>query len=104
MSSSGLSERLTVLLIGVVVIMAPVVIVLLTVAFLVFTGDLVLRRVTPLEFVELYLIDLALFAAFAYGLYWLTLRLIDSRLPTSLDALDNADAEQSRHEATDDHE
>lgn len=95
MALSDLSDKLVVLAIGVLVLLAPALIVLLTISFLTVSGDLVLRNVSLLEFLELYLLDLVLFAAFAYGLYRLTLRFVTHRLPSSLDALDSDTNEET---------
>ena len=76
------------LAIALLVILAPALVLALTVGFLVFTGDLVLGRVTPLEFLELYIIDLVLIAGVGYAVYRLTLWLVENRLPESLDVLE----------------
>lgn len=89
MSPSKPFDKTVVLVIGVLVLLAPVVILLITLSFLVLAGDLVLGRVTLLEFLELYLIELVLFTGFAYALYRLMLTLVERQLPTSLDALES---------------
>lgn len=89
MSRLDLSNRIIALAIGVLVILAPVVILSITLWFLVLSEDLVLGRITLLEFFELYLIDLGLFTAFAYGLYRLMVTLVERQLPASLDALES---------------
>lgn len=81
--------RLALLAYGVLVILAPVVILTLTLGFLILSGDLVLGRLTPLEFLELYLIELVVFVGFGYGLYRLTLWASEHRLPTLIDALES---------------
>ena len=78
------------LVLGMLLLFAPVVLLALTLGFLVITGDLILGRVTPLEFLELYVIDLAVLLAVGYGVYRLTLWLVAHRLPASLDELDEA--------------
>lgn len=84
-------HNLVLLAIGLLVLLGPVLIIVLTLGFLALTGDLLLGRVTPLEFLELYIIDVLLFGALAYGLYRLTLRLIDQQIPASLEALEPLD-------------
>lgn len=98
MWDSDIPDRLVILLIGVIVLLSPALILVLTLAFLAFTGDLVFGRVTPLELLELYLVDLALIAAVAYGLYRLVRVLLVHRLPKSLDALDPDDADEDEVE------
>lgn len=88
------STRLVVLAIGLLVLLAPVLIIFLTVYFLSVTGELVLGQVTLLEFFELYLLDLALFVVFGYGLYRLTLLLAQQKLPVSLDVLELGDTDE----------
>lgn len=91
MSSSESPNTLTLLAIGLLVLLAPALILFLTITFLSFTGDLVLRRMSLLEFLELYLIDLLLFAGFAYGLYRLTQHLVEQKLPGMMDELERSD-------------
>lgn len=81
-------DRVVVLVIALLVILAPALLLALTVGFLVLTGDLVLGRVTPLEFLELYIIDLILVAGVGYAVYRLTLWLVENQLPESLDVLE----------------
>jgi hypothetical protein len=88
MSPVGSRDRVVVLAIALLVILAPALVLALTVGFLVFTGDLVLGRVTLLEFLELYIIDLVLIAGVGYAVYRLTLWLVENRLPESLDVLE----------------
>lgn len=85
-------DRIAILAYGVLVLFAPVMILVLTLGFLSLTGDLVLGRVTPLEFLELYVIELVLVVGFGYGLYRLTLWVVRHRLPAELDALEARDA------------
>lgn len=95
MPRGDLYNRTVVLAIGLLVVLAPMVIIFFTLSFLSLTGDLVVGRLTLLEFLELYVLDLVLFGAFAYGLYRLTLRLIGTELPASLDALELGDGEET---------
>ncbi|MEF8843771.1 MAG: hypothetical protein V5A62_19470 [Haloarculaceae archaeon] len=88
MSPADSRDRVVVLVIALLVILAPALLLALTVGFLVLAGDLVLGRVTPLEFLELYIIDLVLIAGVGYAIYRLTLWLVENRLPESLDVLD----------------
>jgi hypothetical protein len=88
MSADDSRDRVVALAYGVLILLSPAVILVLTLGFLTFTGDLVLGRVTPLEFLELYIIELVVLAGFGYGLYRLTLRVAQRRLPVVLDALD----------------
>lgn len=94
-------DRVIVLAIGLLVILAPALLLALTVGFLVLSGDLVLGRLTPLEFIELYIIDLLLFAGAGYGVYRLTLWTVENRLPASLDALEGRDAEELSNDGSD---
>jgi hypothetical protein len=74
-------DRLGLLAIGLLVLLGPVLILVLTLAALVFFGDLVLGRLTPVEFLELYIIELLLFTGFGYGIYRLTLWLVVHKAP-----------------------
>jgi len=85
-------NRIVLLFLGLLVLLAPIVLLVLTLGFLVITGDLVLGRVAPLAFLELYVIDLAVLLAVGYGVYRLTLWLVAHRLPESLDDLEAAAA------------
>lgn len=90
MISLDSQNRIVFLVLGLLVLLAPVVLLVLTLGFLVISGDLVLGRVTPLEFLELYVIDLTVLLVVGYGVYRLTLWLVAHRIPASLDALDEA--------------
>lgn len=94
MDSPDLRDRITVLAIGLLVLLTPVLFVVLSLEILILSGDIVLSQVTPLEFFELYLVDLALLIGFGYGVYRLTLWLVEHRLPASLDALEAASDEE----------
>lgn len=104
MPSSDFSNKIVALAIGLLLLLAPALILFFTISFLSFTGDLVVGRVTMIEFIELYLIDFVLFAVFAYGLYRLTKTLVSRKLPSSLDALELGDTENDTHEGADDPE
>jgi len=88
MSPLDSRDRVVVLAIALLVILAPALVLALTVGFLVLSGDLVLGRITLLEFLELYTIDLVLIAGVGYAIYRLTLWLVENRLPESLDVLE----------------
>lgn len=80
MSSGDRSNKIVEWAIGFIVFLAPLVILIFTLTFLAYTGDLVRGRVTVLELLELYIFELVLFATFAYALYRLTLRLVERQL------------------------
>jgi hypothetical protein len=88
MSPVDSRDRIVVLVIALLVVLAPALLLALTVGFLVLSGDLVLGRITLLEFLELYIIDLVLIAGVGYAVYRLTLWLVKNRLPESLDVLE----------------
>jgi hypothetical protein len=91
MRGPDIPDRVVLLLIGLLVLLSPVLILALTLAFLAFTGDLLLGRVTPLELLELYVIELASVVVIAYGLYRLVRLLVVHRLPGALDADDRGE-------------
>jgi len=68
---------------------------------LVLTGDLLLGRLTLLEFLELYIIDLVLFAVAGYGVYRLTLWTVENRLPESLDTPESHDTGAGSNDGSD---
>jgi hypothetical protein len=82
--------------VGVLVLLSPAVILLITLEFLVLSGDLVVGRVTPLELLELYLLDLAVLVGFAYLVY----RLVRGALPRGLSASREANADDEADDAT----
>lgn len=88
-------ERIEILLIGILVLLSPALILLITIEFLVFTGDLILSDVTLLELLELYIIDLMILAGVAYGLYRLVKALVIHRLPESLDTVEEEETRGS---------
>ncbi|NLV08709.1 hypothetical protein ACAH01_02510 [Halomicrobium sp. HM KBTZ05] len=73
MGSDGGRSNLKTIALGLAVLFVPALIIVATLEFLILTGDLVLNELTPLQLVELYLIDLVLFAGGAYLLYRLLL-------------------------------
>lgn len=101
MSQSGQRNNLTILLIGLFLLFAPALFLVATLEFLILSGDLVLNEVSPLELLELYLIDLVLFAGVGYGIYRISLWIIANRLPESLDTRDLRTAESAPADATD---
>jgi len=98
MPPSDPRERFALLGMGVVILLGPVLILAITLEVLILFGDLRLEQVTPVKFLELYIIDLVLFTGLAYGIYRLTLWLVEHRLPKSLDALGPQDAAKSRED------
>jgi|SRR6056297_1089447 len=102
--SDDIPNRILLLAIGVLVVVAPVAILLITLGFLVLAEDLVLGRITLIEFLELYLLDLGLFVAFAYGLYRLTLALVERQLPNPPDGFEFENGEEDFQDASDDRE
>jgi len=87
MDSSDSRDRLIPIVIGLVVLFAPVLILALTLEVLILTGDLVLGELTLLALLELYLLDLAVFVVLAYVIYRLTLWLVEHRSLDSPDEL-----------------
>jgi len=101
MSQSGQRNTLVVLLVGLFLLFAPALFVVATLEFLILSGDLVLSEISPLEFLELYIIDLALFAGVGYGIYRLTLWVVTNRLPESFDTQALRTGESPSEDATD---
>jgi len=101
MPSDLTSKRVVMLAYGVLLLLAPVVVLSVTLGFLVLSGDLLLGRLSPLEFLELYLIELLVFLTFGYGLYRLTVWTAEPKVPTLLDELESsADAEPRTDDET----
>lgn len=88
MVPEDLPDELVVIAIGLVVLLAPAVLIALTVGLLVYTGDLILDGVAPIVFFELYFLEIAVFAAFTYVLYWLTKALVVHQLPVSMSVVE----------------
>lgn len=88
-------DRVVLLLVGVSVIFLPVILLGLTLGFLVFVGDLVPARLSLLELLELYVLELLVLGGFAYGLYRLVQILVVHKLPESLDALEEDESSES---------
>ena len=72
--------RLRVIVGLVILLFLPVLFVGLTISFLSFSEALVLAELSTVELIELYVIDLALFAAAVYVLYRLMRRLLAAEL------------------------
>lgn len=88
MLSPDSRDQFVLLLVGIFVLLAPVLIIALTLGALVIFADLVLGRITPVELLELYILDLLLFVVLAYGVYRVTLWMVVHRVPASLDAIE----------------
>lgn len=91
MLSGGSRDRLILLAYALLILFAPIAILTLTLGFLSLTGDIVLGELTPLEFLELYIIELVLIVGFGYGIYRVTLWVVEHRVPVVLDKLDDLD-------------
>jgi hypothetical protein len=89
---------LTAIAIGLLLIFTPAILLILSFAVLSLTTEIALDQITPLVFVELYLLDLLLFVAFGYGVYRVTIWVVTNRLPDSLDAIESDDADQDRRD------
>lgn len=76
MTAPDSRDRLVLIGMGFLGLLGPALILVVTLGALVFFGDLALGRITPVEFLELYLIELVLFAAVAYGIYRLIFWLV----------------------------
>jgi hypothetical protein len=91
MASPKARNNLVLLAIGLLVLLGPVAILAATLAALTLLGDVALGEITPVAFLELYVIDLVLFVGFGYGIYRLTLWLVSDRLPAQFDRGDPSD-------------
>lgn len=98
MRVDDLPDRVVIILIGLLVILTPAVFLTITIGFLLVTDDLAAGRITLLELLELYIIDLAIMAVVAYGLYRLTHMMVVHRLPDSLEARDRKRSEDTGSE------
>jgi hypothetical protein len=83
-------DGVTLLLIGVLVLLSPVLILMPVLGFLFLTGDLLAGNLSLLELLELYVIELALFVVLTYGLYRLVRVLVVQKLT---DRVDDGDAD-----------
>lgn len=93
MDLEDVPDRTLVLIIGLLVLLAPATLLVLTLAFFSFTGDVLVQELTLLEIVELYLLDLVVLVGFSYGLYRVVKLLVVHQLPESLDDLADEDDE-----------
>lgn len=91
MISSDSQTRLSLLLVGLLVIFAPAFFVLLTLEFLILSGDLLLSDITPLALLELYVLDLVFLLVFAYAVYRITSWTFQHRLPSVLDTIESTE-------------
>lgn len=82
-----IKNRTILLLVGLLVVLAPVVILAITFSFLTFAAGLEQGEISTIEIVELYAIELVLLTAFAYLVYRLTLYIVEEHLPGALDAV-----------------
>jgi hypothetical protein len=98
--SESSRNRLFLLAVGLVVVLGPVVILVLTLSALVLLGDLTLGQVTLVEFLELYLIDLVVFVVLAYGVYRLTLWLVEHEELSALDTTEYGEATERSDEVS----
>lgn len=79
--SSDARDRLVLIGIELLVVLGPVVVLGLTLGILSLLGEVAFGRITAVERVELYIVDLLLLLGFACGIYRLTLRVVRRRLP-----------------------
>ncbi len=89
--ADGLQQLLdkgTLAVIGVLLLFAPAVLMVVTLVFLQLVHGLAIGELSPLELVELYLIEVALLAAFAYAIVRILRYSTRHSLPTTLDSLD----------------
>jgi len=90
MDSDDRREQLRKFALGLAVLFVPALIILTTLEFLILTGDLVFSDLSVIELLELYLIELVVFAGGAYLLY----RLLLATMPDTPDD----DAEHTHRE------
>jgi hypothetical protein len=91
MALSDLSDKALVAIIGLLVLLAPALLLGLTLVFLAYIGDTFVQGLSLLEILELYLIELVVVVVFGYGVYKLTKYLVIHQLPASLEELDDED-------------
>jgi hypothetical protein len=70
-TDDDLSTRIPYIVLGLAFLLTPVAILTLTLAFLSYTGEFVAGRLTLLELLELYVLDLAVLVGAALLLYYL---------------------------------
>ncbi|MFA1611569.1 hypothetical protein [Halobellus rubicundus] len=95
MKSTDSRERLPLIAIGFLVLFGPAVILVITLEILILFGDLELSQITPVKFIELYIVDLILFTGLGYGIYRSSLWLVKNKLPPSPDAVDSQAVEDT---------
>ncbi len=88
MAPTGSRDRLVLLVTGLLLVLGPAVILVLTLGVLALFGAVVFNQITLVEFLELYLLELALFIGLSYGIYRLTLWLIQTQVPDAPGGLD----------------
>ena len=88
MAPTGSRDRLVLLVTGLLLVLGPAVILVLTLGALALFGAVVFNQITLVEFLELYLLELALFIGLSYGIYRLTLWLIQTQVPDAPGGLD----------------
>jgi len=98
MVSADSRERVAIIAMGLLLLLAPAMILVITLEILILLGDLELSDISFVEFLELYVIEVIVFAVVAYAIYRLTLWVVETRLPTSIDALQADEADESRAE------
>jgi hypothetical protein len=89
----ALLDKGTLVVIGALLLFAPALLIVVTVGFLQLVHEVAITDLTPLELVELYLIEMALLAAFAYVIYRVLRWSTGHRLRAALDSLGEADDE-----------
>ncbi|GAA0238940.1 hypothetical protein ACFFQF_28805 [Haladaptatus pallidirubidus] len=87
---SNLISRSTLVIIGLLVLFIPVILLVIMVGFLSLAQGIVLAELSVVEIIELYLLEVLVFASFAYLLYRLLLTAIEKRLPGALNALETS--------------
>lgn len=83
------TNRIEIILIGLLLVIAPVVILWFTIGFLRLAGGLLLTELSLLELVELYVLELILFTAGTYLLFRLRRYAVAERLPKAIDESDD---------------
>ncbi|MHB9285435.1 hypothetical protein ACKVMT_00160 [Halobacteriales archaeon Cl-PHB] len=94
-----LLDKGALVIIGALLLFAPALLIVVTMGFLQLIHGMALSDLTPLELVELYLIEMALLAAFAYAVYRILRWSTRHRLPAALDSLETeADDDPDRRD------
>jgi hypothetical protein len=94
--SRGLLDRSKLVVISILLVFTPVVLLVITLGFLVTAQGLDPAEISVLELIELYLIELALFAAFGYLLYRLLIHSVENHLPQIIDRLEGDEEPRQR--------